>query len=504
MTEAKTSYQDQMHLLQKEMMNRYYVDLTRLAEGGEGKSAYMLVSGNPVELVLAFDLLPVYPEVNALQIAVKKQALPFILKAEEIGYSMDNCAYVKADIGCFSWVIARRLLRRSRCPTLILCNYVGCNVYLQWFEHIAEYSGGEIYNLDIPFMRDPSDQPRPEDVTYVVRQLEEVIEACERITGTRLNYAKLKEIVGRSGETGEMWSRIKGLTKNIPSPFDAYFDSVTMMAPLYCLRGSEEGVRFFETALKEMEEKARMGMGPLPEERFRFVIEGPPPWPYLRTFRDLFAKWGAVAVASTYSTVGGLWEFGFKHDANRPLESIAAHMLQWNLTNRNFLQRYEQIRRYVQEWSADALVIHSVKSCRLFSAGQGDMREYFTKELGIPTLLIESDIEDPRYFSEAQMKNRIDAFFESLEHKKICVPAPKREAQHDIRGRHRCRLDPDQRCHHQRKARDCHQSPHRHRCLCHPGGGEMFRRSPANIRRQAGRGSVRGRHRLRQVQSHFR
>ena len=34
-------------------------------------------------------------------------------------------------------------------------------------------------------------------------------------------------------------------------------------------------------------------------------------------------------------------------------------------------------------------------------------------------MLIESDIEDPRYFSEAQLKNRIDAFFESLEHKKI-------------------------------------------------------------------------------------
>ncbi len=94
-------------------------------------------------------------------------------------------------------------------------------------------------------------------------------------------------------------------------------------------------------------------------------------------------------------------------------------MLQWNVTNRNFLQRYEQIARYIKEWSADALVIHSVKSCRLFSAGQGDMREYFTKELGVPTLLIESDIEDPRYFSEAQLKNRIDAFFESLEHRKM-------------------------------------------------------------------------------------
>ena len=57
--------------------------------------------------------------------------------------------------------------------------------------------------------------------------------------------------------------------------------------------------------------------------------------------------------------------------------------------------------------------------CRLFSAGQGDMRDYFTRELGVPTLMVESDLEDPRYYAEAQIKNRIDAFFESLEHKKV-------------------------------------------------------------------------------------
>lgn len=417
-TAAKTSYQGQMHLLQKEIMGRYFNRLTRAAEQGDGKAVYMLISGNPVELVHAFDMVPVYPEINALQLAVKKVALPFIQKAEEIGYSMDNCAYVKADVGLFLGD-RKTPFATIPLPSLILCNYVGCNVYLQWFEHLAENCNGEIYNLDVPFLRDPSGVPSKEDIDYVVKQLEEVIEVCERLTGKKLDWAKFRRIVALSGETGELWSKIKALTKNVPSPYDAYFDSVTMMAPLYCLRGTEDGLRFFETALKEMEEKVRTGTGPLPEERYRFVIEGPPPWPFLKTFRDMFSKWGAVAVASTYSTVGGLWEFGFKHDANRPLESIAQHMLQWNVTNRNFLQRYGQIERYVKEWSADALVIHSVKSCRLFSAGQGDMREHFTKDLDVPTLLVESDIEDPRYFSEAQLKNRIDAFFESLEHRKL-------------------------------------------------------------------------------------
>jgi benzoyl-CoA reductase subunit B len=86
---------------------------------------------------------------------------------------------------------------------------------------------------------------------------------------------------------------------------------------------------------------------------------------------------------------------------------------------------YEQIKRYVREWEADSLVIHSIKSRRLYSAGQGDMREHFTRDLGVPTLLVESDLEDPRYYAEAQLRNRIDAFFEALDHKKAVAVAAR-------------------------------------------------------------------------------
>jgi benzoyl-CoA reductase subunit B len=418
--DKKSDYQGKIHNLQKDMIGRYYDSLTACAEGKGGKAVYMMISGNPVELIQAFDMIPVYPEVNALQLAVKKQALPLILEAEEMGYSTDNCAYVKADIGMYFHGRKTPFATIPE-PDLILCNYVGCNVYLQWFEHLAQFSGRPIYNLDIPFNRTADGEPAPEDITYVVKQLEEIIVQLEKLSGKSLDYKKLQRIVAISGETGDLWSQIKKLTQRRPSPFDSYFDSVTMMAPLYCLRGTEDGLNFFREAHKEMEARANRREGPLPEEKFRFVIEGPPPWPFLRQFRDMFSRWGAVAVASTYSTVGGIWEFGFRHDPLRPLESIARHMLTYNLTNRNFLQRYKQIKDYVEQWDADALVIHSVKSCRLFSAGQGDMREYFTKELDVPTLLIESDLEDPRYFSEAQLRNRVDAFFESLEHKKLLV-----------------------------------------------------------------------------------
>lgn len=417
-TAPQIHYQGTVHELQKELMTAYYRDLTAIAQGGSGRSAQLLIAGNPVEILRAFDMIPVFPEVNALQLAVRKVSLPLIQKAEELGYATDNCAYVKADIGLFHAGGVAPFGRVPK-PDVLVCNYVGCNVYLNWFEHLAELTGAPAMNVDIPFLRTPDGEPAWADVRYVVAQLEELIVLLERITGTAFDQAKFVRIIERSARVGELWARIKDLTKRRPAPYDAYFDSVTMMAPLYCLRGTEECVTFFERAYEEMAARVDRGEGPLPQERFRIVIEGPPPWPFLRAFRDLFTRWGAVAVASTYSTVGGLWEFGFRHDPARPLESVARHMLAENLCNRSLLQRYRQIERYVTEWGADALVIHSVKSCRLFSAGQGDMREHFVHDLGVPTLLIESDLEDPRYFSHAQLRNRIDAFFEALEQRRI-------------------------------------------------------------------------------------
>jgi len=373
-----------------------------------------------VELLRACHLLPMFPEVTALQNAIRKRSLPLILKAEQAGYSSDNCAYVKADVGLF---LEGGMGPGTPLPfpTIVVCNYVGCNVYVKWFEHLADISGARLFMLDVPFLR--TDAPSAADLRYVVAQLEELIALCESVTGRRFDIDELREILRLAARAEEGYARSKDLCKHRPAPFDAYFDSINMMGPINVLRGTAEAADFFDEAVEEFAGIVAQGLGPLSEERFRTVVEGPPPYPYYRNFRNLFARWGAVAVQSTYSTVGGIWEWGFRHDPDRPLESIAEQMLRENLTNRSITARYQQIRRYVEEWSADALVIHSIKSCRLFSAGQGDMRDYFTRELGVPTLLVESDLEDPRYYAEAQLKNRIDAFFEALEHKKVVAAA---------------------------------------------------------------------------------
>jgi benzoyl-CoA reductase subunit B len=412
---TERAYQGRVHAESRRLMSDWMAELGQAEAAGQVTGALM-ISGNCVELLRACHVLPLFPEVTALQNAIRHKSLPLILKAEQAGYSSDNCAYVKADVG----LVLEGGFGPGKAlpfPNVIVCNYVGCNVYVKWFEHLADISGAKLFMLDVPFAR--TDAPSADDVRYVVAQLEELIALCESLTGRRFDIDELREVLARSARAQDGYARCKHLTKRRPAPFDAYFDSINMMGPINVLRGTPEAAVFFDEAVAEFEALAAEGLGPLSEERFRTVVEGPPPYPFYKSFRNLFTRWGAVAVQSTYSTVGGIWEFGFRHDPRRPLESIAEQMLRENLTNRSIVARYAQIRRYVEDWRADALVIHSIKSCRLFSAGQGDMREHFIKDLGVPTLLVESDLEDPRYYAEAQIRNRVDAFFEALEHKKL-------------------------------------------------------------------------------------
>ena len=68
----------------------------------------------------------------------------------------------------------------------------------------------------------------------------------------------------------------------------------------------------------------------------------------------------------------------------------------------------------VDEFHIDGVVFHPIKSCRTVSTGLADSRRALADKRDVPSLFIESDMMDRRVVSEAQMKNRIDAFFEGM------------------------------------------------------------------------------------------
>ncbi len=68
----------------------------------------------------------------------------------------------------------------------------------------------------------------------------------------------------------------------------------------------------------------------------------------------------------------------------------------------------------IEDYHVDGAILHSNRSCKPYSIGQLDQRDRLIKDLGIPTLLLEADHNDPRLFSEEPAVNRIKAFMEMV------------------------------------------------------------------------------------------
>jgi benzoyl-CoA reductase subunit B len=308
-------------------------------------------------------------------------------------------------------------------PDLLMLSYTGCFTFMKWFELVREHYGCETTMLHIPYQGDGVITQNMRD--YVVKQLkEEVIPVLERISSIKFDIDQLREYLKESVKAEEDLVWVLESAKNKPSPIDAYFGGVYYIGPIFtAFRGTPEATDYYRTLRQEIAERVAAGKGPItPEgeldgERFRLVVEGPPNWTNFREFWKMFYDEGAVVVASTYTKVGGVYDFGFRHDPDNPLESLAEYCLGC-YTNLNLPSRIDMLCKYLQDYEADGLLINSIKSCNSFSAGQLLILREVEERTGKPSAFIETDLVDPRYFSAANVKNRIESYLQMLTQKR--------------------------------------------------------------------------------------
>ena len=407
---------------QKEMMAAHYDRLTAVPQTGE-KVCSTFVPGNLNELIGCFDLLNNLPEVNAIQNGLRRTSGQYVLEAEKIGHSEDVCTYVKSDIGMIAKGNIAPNGKPFPNPDVLLLSYTGCFTFMKWFELLREQYQCETIMLHTPYMGDGKITPNM--LQYMVKQLrEEVIPKLERVSGVKFDIDRLRERLARSAQAEENLVHVLQSARRRPSPIDAYFGGIYYIGPIFgAFRGTEDAIQYYRFLREEIDARVAAGTGPItPEgdmgpEKYRLVVEGPPNYTNFRQFWKMFYDEGAVVVASSYTKVGGVYDLGFRHDPQRPLETLAEYCL-GVYTNRSLPMRIEMLSNYIEEYGADGLLINSIKSCNSFSAGQLLMMREIEKRTGKPAAFIESDLVDPRYFSAANIKNRLESYFQMVEQRR--------------------------------------------------------------------------------------
>jgi benzoyl-CoA reductase subunit B len=404
-------------------MMRTWFDSIRKAKAEGRPVAYVFVMGAMADLLRCFDFELVFPEISSLQSAVRKQAPQYFRTAESAGYPVDICNYVKADVGM--WLQGgQHAMGQMPSPDLVLSNHL-CGVYIKWAEIYERMFDCRSFVFDIPFYRSSAtagvlDSPeRASDRKWVAAQIDELIEVCQEITGTPFDADRLAEVEGYRNEMADLYAEILEINRRRPAAFDVFDEGTVIMGNMNAWRGTREGVEYLRRVRDDLAARADAGVSPIGEERFRLLVSGLVPWMAWQEFMGLFHDRGGVFVSGDYLSFAteGFDRAGIRYDVSRPVPSLADVTLAATGNGCGALIFADLILpELATTYAVDGIVYHCIKSCRTVSTTMPDNREYFARAgLDVPSLYIESDHMDARYWSGAQLKNRVDAFFEVLE-----------------------------------------------------------------------------------------
>jgi len=402
-----------------DLITDWFDDLDRCAKQGRD-AAYVFVMGSFTEVLRAFDFPIVFPEINSLQTAARKVADHFLNVAEDYGYSPDICGYVKADVGVQLGGRHHPAAEIPKPALAVLTN--ACNTYVKWAEIWERFYDTRVFIVDVPGSRSEAhvseigSEGFERDRRYVKGQIQELIALCEELTGHELDLERLRETLGYTNRMNAAWAKLVDLNRARPAPFSALTEGTVFLGVSNALRGTEAGARYFEDLVEEMEFKVSKSIGVTTEEHYRLAFVGVPCYPIFRRFNEMFNEWGGQFVTSTYLWfASGGSQLGYQYDLDHPIESLSeGTLLSVSDAMDSMFHQNRILEKMIDDFALDGVVYHPIKSCRTVSTGLADSRRCLIESRDIPSLFIESDMMDSRVVSEAQMKNRIDAFFEGL------------------------------------------------------------------------------------------
>ncbi|MDA8137674.1 MAG: 2-hydroxyacyl-CoA dehydratase family protein [Desulfobacteraceae bacterium] len=369
-------------------------------------------AGFPLELLIGFDIYPLHPENMATVAAAQKQSQMLIEHAESMGYSRDLCSYFKTNIGAVDKGVKTAHGGIAK-PDIITCTNTICDTHWKWFQIQAEKLNVPLFAFDCPKIVSGTDERTIEGyISYMVDQFYEFFEFVKKHTGKELNIARMVKASDDSERMSILWRNIFECRKCVPSPYSSAETSASFF-PLVVMPGKKIGTKFFEKIYADIKQRVERGEGTLTSgrEQYRLLFEGIPFWYRMRFMYEL-ARYNAVVTYEPYTfSFAPPKPVGLNYAES--LRQVARVMMDLPYSY-NLEKRIEYFRQAVKEYRIDGVILHENLSCRPSSTGMIDLKNALQQDPGIPVLILQCDMNDPRAYSDAQMKTRVESFIELM------------------------------------------------------------------------------------------
>jgi benzoyl-CoA reductase/2-hydroxyglutaryl-CoA dehydratase subunit BcrC/BadD/HgdB len=394
------------------IMAEYFHELDQAAKTGEKKVAWCTSVG-PAELLLAMGFLVYYPENHGAMIGSARMAADLIPHANALGYSPEICSYLTSDVGSF--VTGQTPLQKAfgietvPKPDVLVFNTNQCRDVKDWFSWYGRKFNVPV--IGIHTQRNLGEITGPH-IQSVAKEAEALVEPLGKISGKKFDMDEFKLRVALSRECSDLWKEVLDTAAHVPSPF-TFFDGTIHMGPAVVLRGNQQAVDYYEILLKELRERVENNVAAVEDERFRLYWEGMPIWGRLRAHSELFGGLKACVLASTYCNS---WIFS-AFDPEDPFVSMAKAYTEL------FIVRSEEVKeKYMEKmidyFKIDGVIYHDARTCPYNSNNRYGMPQRLEEITGVPSLIINGDLNDMRCVSDEQTQTNVEAFIEQLEESK--------------------------------------------------------------------------------------
>jgi benzoyl-CoA reductase/2-hydroxyglutaryl-CoA dehydratase subunit BcrC/BadD/HgdB len=310
-----------------------------------------------------------------------------------------TCPLIKASVGA-------RLDRT--CPFFRIADmYIGettCDGKKKAWEILAE--DVPVHVMDLPQMK------RPKDVKAWAEEIETLIAAVEKFTGSKVTAESLGKAIKLINNTRRALARLYAMRKTDNPPISGKDTLLISQIAFY-----DDPVRFTEMTNKlcdELDERLKNGVGVYEKGAKRILFTGTPMAIPNWKLHHIVETSGAAVVAEENCT-------GVRYFEHLADESQTTLEGQINALAERYMKincacftpnpgRVDDIKRLVRDYRADGVIDVNLKFCTLYDI-EGFQVGKAMKEAGIPFLGLETDYTDE---DAGQLGTRIGAFLEML------------------------------------------------------------------------------------------
>jgi len=390
-------------------------------------TAYYFTLSFYEDILRAMDIISVGTENYAALCAAKMDAERFLNKAGAEGYAPYLCSYAQCWLG---FDALRKELGEMPpnapdggmpTPTVMLgTGMMICEPRYKGYQASQRYLDVPLHIFNLYWPPADADIKEVQDyyVKYTTEELRGLVEFLEKYTSRKMDWDRLSEVTDLIERTLVMWNKAYELRRAIPAPMPTE-DAMSTMVPGWFYMGTQPAYDFYAELYNEIKQRVDSGIGVIPDEKYRLLWGGGlPPWFAMKLF-NYFESLGAVfPIEFTYHPPPPV---EIPKGVTDPLERIA-----WRFF-KQFTYRHEKAQKrtgnpdaefvleLIDGYKTDGVVFHQARTCRTIHCGQLHEINALKEFIDIPMLVLESDIVDIRYYSEADTKTKIQAFLEAVD-----------------------------------------------------------------------------------------